>query len=58
MRKALGHQIGSKTAVSRFNAVQDLEVRRFLLRVLEDPDKLLQHIRKYALSCCPCPPLE
>ncbi|KAE8164000.1 cytochrome P450 [Aspergillus tamarii] len=48
MRKALGHQIGSKTAVSRFNAVQDLEVRRFLLRVLEDPDKLLQHIRKEA----------
>ncbi|KAK6814883.1 hypothetical protein RU639_009687 [Aspergillus parasiticus] len=48
MRKALGHQVGSKTAVSRFNAVQDLEVRRFLLRVLEDPDNLLQHIRKAA----------
>ncbi|OGM40602.1 cytochrome P450 monooxygenase [Aspergillus bombycis] len=48
MRKALGHQIGSRTAVSRFNAVQSLEVRRFLLRVLEDPDNLLQHIRKEA----------
>lgn len=53
MRKAIGHQIGSKTAASRFNAVQDLEVRRFLLRVLEDPDNLLQHIRKYALRYRP-----
>ncbi|KAE8375526.1 cytochrome P450 [Aspergillus bertholletiae] len=48
MRKALGYQIGSKKAVSQFNTVQDLEVRRFLLRVLEDPDRLLQHIRKEA----------
>ncbi|KAE8348889.1 cytochrome P450 [Aspergillus coremiiformis] len=45
-RKALGHQIGSKVSVSRFDAVQDLEVRRFLLRVLEDPDNLVHHIRK------------
>ncbi|KAB8261239.1 cytochrome P450 [Aspergillus pseudonomiae] len=48
MRKALGYEIGSKAAVSRFNAVQDLEVRRFLFRVLEDPDNLLHHIRKEA----------
>ncbi|EJC98989.1 cytochrome P450 [Fomitiporia mediterranea MF3/22] len=40
--------LGTKKAVSRFNDIQGIEVRRFLLRVLEEPDRLLQHIRTEA----------
>ena len=44
-RKNIAQLIGSKTAVARFNSVQDLETRRFLLRVLDKPEDLVQHIR-------------
>jgi hypothetical protein len=37
--------LGTKAVISRFNPLQDVEVRRFLLRVLEKPDDLIQHIR-------------
>ncbi|OQE16233.1 hypothetical protein PENFLA_c028G11077 [Penicillium flavigenum] len=47
-RKHLYQEIGSKNSVSRFNDVQTTEVGRFLLRVLDEPDKLNQHIRKDA----------
>ncbi|KAJ5673894.1 hypothetical protein N7462_009333 [Penicillium macrosclerotiorum] len=45
-RKHLYQEIGSNKSVSRFNEIQTAEVSRFLLRVLEEPDKLQQHIRK------------
>lgn len=45
-RKHLYQEIGSNKNVSRFEDVQATEVARFLLRVLEEPDKLQQHIRK------------
>lgn len=44
-RKNIYAILGSKSAVARFNSLQDIEVRRFLLRVLEKPEDLLQHIR-------------
>lgn len=44
-RKNFHAILGSKQAVARFNSLQDIEVRRFLLRVLEKPDDLSQHIR-------------
>ncbi|KAL5501302.1 hypothetical protein ACEPAH_8562 [Sanghuangporus vaninii] len=47
-RKNIHAILGSKAAVSQFNQLQNVEVRRFLLRTLEDPDKLLQHIRTTA----------
>ncbi|CAI7648233.1 unnamed protein product [Penicillium palitans] len=47
-RKHLYQEIGSKNSVARFNDVQTTEVGRFLLRVLDEPDKLHQHIRKDA----------
>lgn len=45
IRKAMNKEIGSKVAVSRFNALQEAETRRFLLRVLEAPEELRNHIR-------------
>lgn len=37
--------IVSKVSVTQFNSLQEVEVRRFLLRVLNDHDGLIQHIR-------------
>ncbi|KAJ5166989.1 uncharacterized protein N7482_005770 [Penicillium canariense] len=47
-RKNLYQEIGSNKSVSNFNGIQELEVARFLLRVLYSPEKLQQHIRKEA----------
>jgi hypothetical protein len=44
-RKAMHRTLGSKVSVTQFDSVQEAEVRRFLLRVLNDPDGLIQHIR-------------
>ncbi|KNG81214.1 putative cytochrome P450 [Aspergillus nomiae NRRL 13137] len=48
IQKAMSKEIGSKVAVSRFHGLQEAETRRFLLRVLEAPDDLRDHIRKEA----------
>ncbi|KAL5481175.1 hypothetical protein ACEPAI_10116 [Sanghuangporus weigelae] len=44
-RKYFHAMIGTKHAISRFAELQDMEVRRFLFRVLNKPSELLQHIR-------------
>ena len=46
-RKALHRVLGSKATVALFNPLQEVEIRRFLLRVLDRPDDLVQHIRTY-----------
>ncbi|PYH76350.1 cytochrome P450 oxidoreductase OrdA-like protein [Aspergillus uvarum CBS 121591] len=45
-RKNLHQEIGSNKSVARFDAVQTAEVGRFLMRVLEAPGRLMEHIRK------------
>jgi precorrin-6x reductase len=45
-RKHLFQEMGSKNSVARFNDIQVAEVSRFLVRVLDKPENLLQHIRK------------
>ncbi|KAK7404065.1 CMRF35-like molecule 2 [Neonectria punicea] len=47
-RKLVHQQLGTKTAVARFRDVQDVESRRFLFRVLEDPGDLMDHIKTEA----------
>ncbi|KPM41882.1 O-methylsterigmatocystin oxidoreductase [Neonectria ditissima] len=47
-RKLVHQQLGTKTAVARFRDVQDVESRRFLFRVLEDPKNLVDHIKTEA----------
>lgn len=44
-RKALQPYMGSESAVGQFNPLQELEVNRFLLRVLKDQTKLSHHIQ-------------
>jgi hypothetical protein len=44
-RKHLHRLLGTKAAASEFNSLQNVEVGRFLLRLLEKPEDLLQHIR-------------
>ncbi|OCB88748.1 cytochrome P450 [Sanghuangporus baumii] len=47
-RKNIHSVVGTKSAVSQFYQLQDMEVRRFLLRILNEPSKLLHHIRTEA----------
>lgn len=49
-RKNMARIIGSKLSASQFNELQEEEVGHFLLKIREDPDSLLQHIRKQAGS--------
>lgn len=44
-RKVMHRVLGSKAVTARFNDLQHVEIRRFLLRVLNKPNDLLQHIR-------------
>ncbi|KAF2100242.1 cytochrome P450 [Rhizodiscina lignyota] len=45
-RKAMARVIGSHAAVSKFDGMQEVEIRRLLWRVLRDPDNYVSHIRK------------
>jgi hypothetical protein len=42
--------IGSQAAAALFNPLQEKETGHFLLHLLNDPDNLAEHIRKY-VSC-------
>ncbi|KAL4959505.1 cytochrome P450 [Aspergillus stella-maris] len=44
-RKAMHKVLGTKNSIAQFNSLQEVEVRRFLLRVLEKPGDLVRHIR-------------
>lgn len=44
-RKFMHQQAGTKTIASQFNGVQDVESRRLLKRILDDPKNLLKHFR-------------
>lgn len=45
-RKLVHQQLGTRAATARFRDIQDEESRRFLLRVLDDPENLFQHIKR------------
>lgn len=44
-RKRLFEVLGTKAKSAKFNGLQDSEVHRFLLRTLEDPGHMLEHVR-------------
>lgn len=46
-RKFLHQQIGTKVLASQYTDMQDVEVKRFLLRLLKEPGDLFSHIRTY-----------
>ncbi|PYH48073.1 cytochrome P450 [Aspergillus saccharolyticus JOP 1030-1] len=47
-RKVMHRVLGSKHTTARFNSLQEMEVRRFLKRMLDRPEDLIQHIRTEA----------
>ncbi|KAH8111221.1 cytochrome P450 oxidoreductase OrdA-like protein, partial [Phellopilus nigrolimitatus] len=47
-RKEMHAYIGTRAAMTRFIGLEELETRRFLLRLLEQPEKLVKHIRTTA----------
>ncbi|KAK1765144.1 O-methylsterigmatocystin oxidoreductase [Phialemonium atrogriseum] len=47
-RKNMSRIIGSKPAAAQYNMLQEAEVGHFLLHVLDNPDGLVDHIRKEA----------
>ncbi|BCS17694.1 cytochrome P450 [Aspergillus puulaauensis] len=47
-RKYIHRELGSSLSVSRFNKAQETEVRRFLVCLLDAPQRLPQHARKLA----------
>jgi hypothetical protein len=46
-RKAMHRVLGNKNSVAKFNELQEVEVRKFLRRVVERPGDLVQHVRTW-----------
>jgi hypothetical protein len=46
-RKWIAQDLGSHAVVAQFHRMIEVESRRTLQLVLEDPDRLQAHIRKY-----------
>ncbi|KAF5963181.1 oxidoreductase [Fusarium bulbicola] len=49
-RKNMARITGSKRAVAKYDRLQEVEVAHFLLHILDDPERLLDHVRKEAGS--------
>ncbi|KAF5680510.1 oxidoreductase [Fusarium circinatum] len=49
-RKNMARIIGSKRAAAKYDRVQGAEVAHFLLHILDDPERFLDHVRKEAGS--------
>ncbi|RCI12382.1 hypothetical protein L249_0049 [Ophiocordyceps polyrhachis-furcata BCC 54312] len=47
-RRFVDHQLGTRARVARFDNVQEVEVRRFLLRVLKQPGDVHRHLHTLA----------
>lgn len=44
-RKLVHQQLGTRAVSAKFQGIQDVESRRFLLRILRDPKNLMKHIK-------------
>ncbi|KJZ70820.1 hypothetical protein HIM_09779 [Hirsutella minnesotensis 3608] len=47
-RKLMHQQLGTKSAVAEFSYIQEIEVRRFLFRILNGPETLVKHLKTKA----------
>ncbi|VUC20426.1 unnamed protein product [Clonostachys rosea] len=47
-RKFMHQQLGTKTLVAQYNHTQETETGRLLLRLLDDPQNLIQHLKTEA----------
>ena len=46
-RKEMARLIGSSSAMKSYTLLEEVETHRFLLRLLDEPQKLIQHIRTW-----------
>ena len=44
-RKIIYQMMGSKTAITQFHTLMQIESRRFLSRCIESPEELREHVR-------------
>ena len=44
-RKLIQSYINTKLALNRIEELEEIEARRFLFRLLDEPEKFFQHIR-------------
>ncbi|TDL20075.1 cytochrome P450 [Rickenella mellea] len=49
-RKNMSQIIGTKSAVSQFALLEEVETRKFLKRVMDNPDGLMWHVKKLAAA--------
>lgn len=42
----MGREIGSRSTAAEYNNAQEIEAAHFMLRLLDDPDGLMKHIKK------------
>ncbi|KJZ68017.1 hypothetical protein HIM_12592 [Hirsutella minnesotensis 3608] len=47
-RKMIHQHLGSRAAMAQYNDILEVEARRFLLRVLKEPENLIKHVRAEA----------
>ncbi|GMF78268.1 unnamed protein product [Aspergillus oryzae] len=45
-RKALHQEMGTPASILKYHDIIDMETHRLLFRILENPEDLVQHIRK------------
>lgn len=57
-RKMIHAQLGSKSMVHKFNNVQEMEIHKFLARILDHPDNFLQHLKRYQSLTSPIKTME
>lgn len=50
MRRMLHQFMGSRTHVAKFHGTEEEETRRFLRHVMNDPENLSEHIRRYVIA--------
>lgn len=51
MRTIMQRHLGSSTASAQYHGVQEVAARRFLLRILDSPEDIDQHIRRQVFAC-------
>ena len=47
-RRFISHKMGTKSLVQEFYQLEEMETRRFIQRVLQEPENLAAHIRRFA----------
>lgn len=52
-RRMIQKFLGSRTEIAKFYELEEQEAKKWLRRVLNDPQNLQKHIRKYGSCCLP-----